>query len=261
MKTLLQTGATIGLALFLNVTLVGCGAGLQVSVDRCLENTCLETNPSRGNTGSSTGNGTGSGTTGPGSTEWDSLNIDGAINGGVFDKTSVISLDKTTKELVVRLPMTTNPYLDGASIALPVDKIEGSRLTLEPLKTGGSTLALRIPLTHILRGVSFLPAQKLPNGDPLPSIPDGELPSTAVQLTKAHDIKATLYLAPTIVGIFVNTPFDPYIRLTLPIRDKARTRTFGYFTTIPAKANGAEGGFFLSIALPSDLVRIIDDNL
>jgi hypothetical protein len=193
--------------------------------------------------------------------EWKALNIEGSVSGGSFDKTQTVSLDKVAKELIIRLPMTSNPFLDGAILDLPIARIPGARLSLDSLSRGGSALVLHLPLAYITAGIKTLPPERLPNGDPLPMIPDGELPSTAIELTKSHNINATIYLARTVVGIFVNTPFDPVLRLTLPIRNADRTRILGYFTTIPEKSDKSAGGFFISVALPEDWVRIIDDNL
>jgi hypothetical protein len=192
---------------------------------------------------------------------WKELQVDGNVSGGSFDKTSVVAIDKNSNELIVRLPMMANPFLDGMTLSAPVPQIPGASLGLESLPQGGSALALRVPLAYILRGVQFLPPSRLPNGDPLPAIPSGELPSTAVQLNSSKNIKATIYLAPTVIGVFVNTPFDPFIRLTFPVRNAARTRTWGYFSSIPAKAPNHDGGFFVSIALPDDIARVIDDHL
>ncbi|MEK7356360.1 MAG: hypothetical protein AAB250_07915, partial [Bdellovibrionota bacterium] len=91
-------------------------------------------------------------------------------------------------------------------------------------------------------------------------VPDGELPSTAVQLTRTNT-KATIYLAPSMVGVFVNSSFNPYIDLTLPIRNEARTKTWGYFSTISEKNGAGSGGFFIAIKLPDDIARILEDIL
>lgn len=244
----LSTCSSIITSLVLTLALSACAPGMQpIAADKA-------SSPASHNTASG-------GEASEPTSEWKSLSVAGAVNGGSFDQTQVVSIDKTAKQLVVRLPMMANPFLDGASLNIPIQAIPDASVGLDALPSGGSALALRLPLRYIVHGINFLNPARLPNGDPLPSIPDGELPSTAIQLSHSRNINASIYLAPTIVGIYVNTPFDPYIRLTLPIRDAARTRTFGYFTTVPAKPGTADGGFFISIALPDDIVRIIDDNL
>ncbi len=193
---------------------------------------------------------------GSGGTTIDPVAMDGAISGGRFDQTKVVEIDPTSKMLVMRLPFIAG-FTIGAEIPLPINGVEGATIGVEMNADGSSSLVLRLPLAKLLRGVDTLPSSRLPNGDALPAIPEGELPSVGLSF-KNSNLKGALYLSPTVVGLFVNTKFDPYIKLTLPIRDEARTRTYGYFTSIPAKGT-YDGGFFLSIALPDDLARAIDD--
>lgn len=209
------------------------------------------------NNGSS---GTGGGTDNTdNSANWNAISMDGSINGGRFDKTRVVEIDRAAKALVVRLPFIAGIQI-GAQIPVAIREIPGATVGIEPQADGTSAIVLRIPLEKVLHGVDTLPAGRLPNGDALPAIPEGELPSIGLTFNSSGSVKGALYLSPTVVGIFVATKFDPYIRLTLPIRNEARTQTYGYFTSIPAKT-GFDGGFFLSVALPDDLSRAIDDLL
>lgn len=203
------------------------------------------------NTGSNTGGGEG-GT----SSDWNAIEMTGAINGGRFDQAKVVEIDRTAKMLIVRLPFIAG-FQIGAQIPMPIKDIPGATIGVEPNSDGSSSIVLRIPLDRVLRGVASLPSSRLPNGDPLPAIPDGELPSIGLSFNNSGTLKGALYLSPAVVGIFVTTKFNPYIQLTLPIRNEARTRTYGYFTTIPQKA-GFDGGFFISVAFPDDLARAID---
>ncbi|CAN5445888.1 hypothetical protein BH10BDE1_BH10BDE1_06550 [soil metagenome] len=203
--------------------------------------------------------GGGSGGTGLNPVGWDSVSLDGSISGGRFDKAKAVEIDKVSKTLVIRLPFIAG-FSIGAQIPISIPEIPGTTVGIEPNSDGSSALVLRIPLAAVLKGVDTLPSSRLPNGSPLPAIPEGELPSVGVTYNNSGTLKGALYLSPTVVGLFVTTKFDPYIQLTLPIRDAARIRTFGYFTSIPAKP-GYDGGFFVSVALPDDLARAIDDLL
>ncbi|MES2962331.1 MAG: hypothetical protein V4760_00480 [Bdellovibrionota bacterium] len=209
-------------------------------------------------TGGGNGASGGGGISDPNS-EFQQMKVDGTVSGGSYGENEVIGIDKTTKELIVRFPVLATPIMAG-DLDVMVPDIPGAHFVMEPTPDGGQTLALRIPLDKVLKGIEFLPPSKLPNGDPLPGVPDGELPSAAVQLTRTST-KATIYLSPSYVGVYVNSSFDPYIALTLPIRNEARTKTWGYFSTIPEKKGIASGGFFISIKLPDDIARIIDDIL
>jgi hypothetical protein len=211
--------------------------------------------------GSNAGDNNGSAAPSPAqSAAWNNLKIDGAIVGQRFDQTPVLGLDKVKKELIVRLPMLAGP-LDGATIDIPVQQFPGIHIGLAPLSNGGSALVLRIPLKDVLHGVNAVPSSLLPNGDPLPAVAAGELPTFAVQLSNVRDINATIYLGKTEVAVYVNTPFDPWAAVQVPIRNAAHTQTWGEFSTIPAKSKTIQGGFFLSVKIPDSLARIIDDNL
>lgn len=234
----------------------GCAEGFKANdaASQCVVNAtgaCVATNIGSG--GGGFGGGGTSGNT------WSDINVDGTINGGRFDKTQVVSIDKNTKQLVIRMPFIAGIAL-GAQAAAPIPDIPGASLGIESNADGSSSLVLRLPLEKVLNGMMTLPKGRLPNGDPLPAIPDGELPSVGLAVERSGNLRGALYLGPTVVGLFVTTKFDPFIRLTLPIRNQSRTVTWGYFTTIPAKT-GFDGGFFLSIALPADLARAIDDLL
>ncbi len=207
--------------------------------------------------GVNNGSGTGGGGVNP--PGWNSVEMTGSINGGRFDRSKVVEIDKSAKVLVVRLPFIAGIEI-GAQIPIDIPEIPGATVGIEPSPDGSSEIVLRIPLAKVLKGIDTLPSSRLPNGDALPAIPEGELPSIGITYNKSGTLKGALYLSPAVVGIFVTTKFDPYIRLTLPIRNEARTRTYGYFTSIPEKT-GFDGGFFLSVALPDDLARAIDDLL
>ena len=214
--------------------------------------------------GPTPGTNTGSGGGAQPPSQWQSTSMDGQVAGGRFSMMQVVRVDKVSKELVVSLPMPANPYIDGIGLQIPINEIPGARAGIETLPGGGSALVLRVPLSYLVKGVDFLPANKLPNGDPLPAIPDGELPSMAIQINNIKNIKATLYFAVQTLGIYVNTPFDPLIYLQLPIKSEDGTRTWGYLTTVPAKKAplpAADGGFFIGIQIPDDIARLIDDNL
>ena len=235
--------------------LSGCGQGFSAAGSHSLANGS-----------SSVGGGTSDGGYNPGSGSsaseaFKSYPSDARINGGAEDDRSVVEIDKDAKMLIVHLPISANPFLDGAMMTVPINEIPGASVIVGPNADGSKTeVSVRVPLSYVLNGVNILPSTRLPNGDPLPAIADGELPSVAVQLSKLGNVNATVYLAPSVVGLYVNSPVDPFFQLTFPIRNKSKTKTWGYFSTVPKKGN-YQGGFFISAKLPDDLARIIDDIL
>jgi len=226
------------------VGLTGCGQGFQAS---------QSPTGSASNSSSSVGGGS---ATDP-QTAFKALSVDGTVSG--YDNVQIIEVDKTNMQLVVRLPSPI-PSVTFSVAAVPIQQIPGATLSVESLSTGGSALVLRIPLSAVLKGVALSSPSKLPNGQPLPGVPDGELPSAAVTLSKLGTVNPTIYLGPSVVGIYVNSPYSIPIGLTLPIKNAAHTRTWGYVSSITASGSD-KGGFFVSLALPDDIARIIDDVL
>lgn len=256
MNRSLNTTIKLSITLLTTGILAACSPGFGPSIYANCD-TQASCAADSGNHGSDFGNGS---TPSTGRGNWDGITMDGSISGGRFDKTKTVEIDTKQKILVLRLPFIPGIQI-GLQIPTNIKEIPGATIGIEPNDDGSSSsLVLRIPLEKVLRGVDSLPKGRLPNGDRLPAIPDGELPSLGLSFNNQKDLRGALYLSPTVVGLFINTKFDPYISLTLPIRDEARTQTFGYFTSVPAKP-GYDGGFFLSIKLPDDLARAIDDLL
>lgn len=198
------------------------------------------------------------------SVAWNKLEVAGEVEDGRFKGTQVLRIDKIKKELILNLPMPASPFLDNTQLTLPLQQLAGSSIQLDPIEGGGSALTLHVPLASLVRGVDFAEPTKLPNGQPLPGVPDGELPSEALSLTNLTSIKATIYLGKNVVGVFVNTPINPLIALSYPIKSFDRATTWGFLHTIPASTfdlKAKDGGFFIAVQLPDEVSRIIDDAL
>lgn len=231
----------------------GCGQGFQTQSSVCSDSNCT-------NIGSGQPAGGNPPVPDEANDAWKNLNVEGSISGGRFAQTPVITLDKDKKLIKLKLPMIASPFLI-LTREIQIAEIEGSKITWESMPDGSVSMVLTVPLDKYLRGLSFPRKDKLPNGEDLPGIAGGELPSLAVSLVPGRDINATIYLGPSTMAVFVNTPFDPVIRTpAIAVRDQTMTRTLGYFAIIPAVGN-YDGGFFVSAALPDDIARIIDDIL
>lgn len=194
------------------------------------------------------------------SPEFQNLKMDGAVKEGKYEDRKLVSLDQENKMLVIYLPTLALPVMVGnlgQSISVP--ELPGTSLNLEVASDGNLNLVLRIPLSHVMRGASFIPAQRLPNGDPLPAVPDGELPGLAIDLNNQGSVKGYLYLSRATVGAFVTTPFNPMVAMQLPIYQN-NGAVLGYLTTVPEK-NSSPGGIFMSVKLPADIARVIDSAL
>ncbi len=192
------------------------------------------------------------------SPEFQNLKMDGSVKEGKYEDRKLVTLDKENKVLVVQLPTLALPAMVGnLGQAITVPQLPGTTFTLEVAEDGNLTLVARIPLSQVMQGASFIPAQRLPNGDPLPAIPDGELPGLAVDLNNQGSVKGYLYLSRATVGAFVTTQFNPVVSMQLPIY-QSNGSVLGYLTTVPDK-NGSPGGIFMSVKIPADIARVIDD--
>ncbi|MBL7669556.1 MAG: hypothetical protein JNM39_03650 [Bdellovibrionaceae bacterium] len=188
-----------------------------------------------------------------------SVDVSSFISGGTFDKMQVVEIDPIRKDLIFRLPLGMNQFILVNSGELP--DFPGITFRTEILPNGQARLALRVPLKYVLRGVKHLDPKKLPNGDPLPGVPSGEMPGLALTLDSTNKVQMALYLGADFVAIFVESPFDPTISLQFPIKNANGNKYVGSFGIIAAKetpAKSFQGGFFLSYQLLPEFSSILD---
>lgn len=183
------------------------------------------------------------------------LQYKGTISGGSDDGTLVVDIDKTNNALLLILPLQVNPYIESAQGSIP-DLPDVTFMTYKNDK-GASYLAVSVPLRYVRKGASFLNPARLPNGDPLPQVASGELPSVAIAIPGKNNVKFNFYIGVNVVGVFLSSPFDPYVAINFPIR--RGVDTIGYFATVPAKS-GFNGGFFMNTQMPDSIAAIIDDH-
>lgn len=153
--------------------------------------------------------------------------------------------DNAAKKAISNLPGATIEVFDGAA---------------------GKTARVNIPLYYFSTqtiqtqgNVSIIDPTKLPNGDELPGIPGGELPKLAVGYPVNENVTLYIYLASKYIGVFAETPkVNPYVKTTFPLKDLTQSKIVGYLSTVPAKS-GYNGGFWLSMVVPGELSRLIED--
>ncbi len=185
------------------------------------------------------------------------LDIDGEVNAGPFGTFSIIELDKLNNILSFNLPLPFNPL--GTEVEGDLRNLPGAKWAIRKNSKGNWELSLLIPIELIVNGVKFAEPAKLPNGDPLPGIPGGELPKVGLDIDRGR-FEGSLFLGVEAMGIFVPTPgFNPFLKLTFPIKSKNQRKVLGYLSTVPEK-RAFDGGFFLSFRIPDGLARLIDGN-
>lgn len=224
--------------------------------------------------GSGSGNSSANGTPSPGGNTTlpdnplSKLDFKGTVDssstpaGSTMHNALAFDLDKDRGEFIVMIPFPTGFMFTpppGAFSKYP-DITFQSMIDGE----GRMKLAIRIPLKYVLKGVSTLPAARLPNGDSLPAMPAGygELPSLGLSFPQQNNTQINLYIGINAIGLFVTLP-DKLAQIpfsfTLPIKNQDKSKTFGYLTFVPQKGSYAPG-LFLSTLIPPSMARILEDH-
>lgn len=183
----------------------------------------------------------------------------GYVSGGGSDSTLVVSIDVENQALLVNVPLAL-PYLTLGDSSGSLKDLPGASFITSTNSQGNSEVMLSVPLKYLVKGASFLRSSRLPNGDLLPSIPSGELPSLAIALPQKPDFQLHIYVGVGVVAIFVATPMDPVIPMTFHIKDENKTKIIGSLSTIPEK-NGFNGGFLLTTVLPNEVAVLLEQLL
>lgn len=189
---------------------------------------------------------------------YDQLDMEGYVSGGSYDNNFAVKLDKANNALIINLPIPAGPF---SNLYVDIPDLSGAKIKSYYDSNNKPQVALSIPLKYVLRGVTTLPAAKLPNGNPLPAMPSGEAPSLAFGLNQNSENKVYLYIGVNAVGLYLENSYIPeYLGMTFPIKNKAQTQILGYFTIVP-KSGNFSGGLFTSFPLPNEVAKIIDDHL
>ena len=186
----------------------------------------------------------------------DSSNKLGGLNGALgFD------LDKVRGEFIIMVPMPSGlVFTPSGSFSKYPD------ITFSPVfdATGKVKVAVRVPVKYVLKGTTFIEPSRLPNGDPLPAMPagQGELPSLALSFPQNNNTQINLYIGINALGLLVSLPNSAAlplpINITVPLKNRDKTKTFGYLTYVNSK-NGFPPGLFISTGVPNSFARILED--
>lgn len=228
--------------------MVGCSGGLQG----------MDTAGS-----ASSGDNSGQGGGGSPTPNLPQIDMKGYVDGGNYDKSQTFDFDRNRKELLVRLPLGMDPSVMIGSGSIP--QLPGVSFYTTISTDGNYHFVISIPIQYVLRGVTTLPSNRLPTGDPLPMMPAGELPSVAFALNpNSPDRKAYLYMGVDAIGLFVESSWltcnnlPICVGVSFPIRNQAKSKVLGYFSIVPGR-NGKTGGAFISSIIPPEIARILDE--
>lgn len=192
---------------------------------------------------------------------FDTQALNGTVDGGPANQKTAIYYDVSEHAIQVRVPM---PGMTGPlDIAIP--NVPGSKVTVDYTNPALPVLVVSIPGMYVLGHLGFTPDQVgldpsiLPNGNPIPFTPGGEPPQISFLVPNINRV-VRIYLGMNVIAVFAEIPVDPVLELTFPIRNKAKTETIGYFSTV-RRIPPFNGGFFVSFNMPTRIAGLLDDYL
>lgn len=189
---------------------------------------------------------------------YDKLQMSGYVSGGNYDGDQVMALDKENNALLLYLPVPGiffNFYADKTAV-------NGVKIVTQMNSQQKARVAVSIPLRLLVKDkVQTIGAGTLPNGDLLPQVASGEAMTLGLSLNLTSKMPLYTYFGVSAVGIFLESSFFPeYIGMSMPIKNKNGLGAWGFLTIVPKKGSH-NGGLFLSVKLPNDIARIIDQHL
>ncbi|MBX9768769.1 MAG: hypothetical protein K2X47_15960 [Bdellovibrionales bacterium] len=186
---------------------------------------------------------------------WKTVDLSGAVSGGPYFEANAIGLDRGSQSIDLKLPLPQNPF--GQEFTADIPELPGAKIGLVQDASGHWSVALRVPLKYLIKGVDVGVPGKLPNGDELPGIPGGEKPIYALDVHRLGRT-ITVYIGLQAAAVFVPTPeFNPYVALGFPIRNQSQRQVVGYFSTVPKKTTFA-GGFYMAAVIPDSVARVLE---
>lgn len=230
-----------------SLSLVGCAKGFQ-----SLDSTALGTTNGSQSTNSDTSNPNPS----PASPSWDKVDMDGIASGGAYSGQLVVFIDKQKQSILLVLPI---PVLVPIFGSVEIPEAPGAYLTTYTDAKNNISMAVNVPLKYIIRGGQFTQNQRLPNGDPLPFVPAGELPGFGIQFPQMPAYQVYLYIGVNVAAAFVELPdVGLPIGAIFPVKNKTKTKVVGAIGYVTPK-NNFDGGMYLAAQIPDDMARLIDD--
>jgi hypothetical protein len=193
------------------------------------------------------------------------VDMQGTAGKGIFASMTFIKIDAVAQTLDLQLPMGSNPA--GINLVYNIPQIPGATAGMLQDSSGNWFLGVKIPLSAIVHGVSLGNSQALPNGNPLPGVPGGALPS--VELNIASIIPIHLYIGKNVAAAFIELPqtdkymaYLSYIPFQLSFDLKNSTNTVvGVLAPIAPVTTGGgnySGGVFVATKMPTAVANIID---
>ncbi len=211
----------------------------------------------KGTTNDNDGQGDGSGD--GKNADWSQVDMDGYSQGLDTKGKLVVQIDKANQAIVLVLPVPSFLFMPFTDKQVDVPDLDGAYFTSYETASGDKQLAVHVPLKHLIKGGEFTDPKKLPNGDPLPYIPAGELAGFAIQFPNQPKYQVHLYIGVNVAAAFVELPdMDVPINYVAKVKNKDKTKEIGAIGYIAPKGN-FDGGLYLAAQIPKDMAIVIDE--
>lgn len=169
-----------------------------------------------------------------------------------FPSDPIIQLDTENDLVHVSIPL--GPFNPWSGTSLP-DMFAGLpevQVQVVTNPNGTTSLNISIPQSLLTDGFSAAPG-RLPNGDLLPGVPNGELPR--LETTLPGSSKLYFYLGHSRIAFFLPLRWSTPFSIRFPIWNSNHTRQLGEVWLLPPK-NGHSGGIYLVFFIPDDWLNI-----
>lgn len=170
----------------------------------------------------------------------------------IFPSGPIVQLDSNNDTVHVSIPLGPfNPWT-GTSVQDAFAGLPGVQVEVVTNQYGSSWLDVSIPQSLLIGGISAAPG-RLPSGDSLPGVPNGELPRVETTLPGSH--KLFFYLGLNRIAFFLPLSISTPFTIRFPIWNSDRTRLLGEIWLLPPR-NGHSGGIYLVFFIPDDWLNI-----
>ncbi len=172
--------------------------------------------------------------------------LKGNIDSSLLGEYLAIRISEDERNLVISLP-APNLFQNWER---EVPSLPGAKMKAITRSDDKSFLELYYPLYLLITDFSNWKKSKLPSGNSIPGIPNGQAASASFDIDKEH--KAHVFFNKGVVGLLLNVPYDPMLAMTIPIKNK-----LGNIYTIP-KENSEFGAILLTLTLPQKIMQALE---
>lgn len=201
----------------------------------------------------------------PPSKDWNGVSqvMTGKVAEGNYEGKLSIYVDQPGQALVFRLP-TNTALLLPLFAEMPITSLPGATLTHNLDAAGDRQLLVKMPFKYIIRDANLAVYNRLPNGNPLPYMPEAEgQRGFAIDLPQRKDYRLHLYFTASAAGFFLEIPEIPEMPFApaymgASIMNESKTQVVGFMSIYGRKGTNA-AGIFIASKVPDSVAILIDE--